>query len=664
MSSSITLESPDDPRVDPEDPKTGYAATPLHARYLGGLDGLRAFALMAILIGHLAYSSSIRTFWIRGDWLGVSTFFVLSGFLITRGLIHEHDHTGTTSLSRFWMRRAKRLLPALYAALLFLMLISVFKLTPMDKQLPTQFITTLFYVRNWYYLSFHGINGPVMFQYWSLSIEEQFYLVAPLVFLLSLKWLGRKKAVFVFIALGLASYIRAYYVSRSGNWNGVYFSTPTRVGEILAGVVLAFVMTTHAVRRLEGRRWWTPLAQVTGAIGLVSIIVLWHITGVEWTTFHRSVPVNVIATCLVIVACTTAGPLSSFLAISPLRWLGRISYGAYLYHLGLYFIITGERFHIHNDTVLAFVRIGATLLVADISYRFLEQPLRRRTTPTGKRFVVAYSLPAIGLIILALTLPFPTVKHAKPVSLGTFASGDALAASSAPRVAVVGDELAQASLPALHQLTDADPTRLWVSVHTAARCPIAGPVPLALDGKVVLPDHDCRWVWFTLPSMLPYEKPDTLVMLMGIADLADRELPNHTWGHLGQPAANLQEQAALESLAKLFKQRHIKQVVWYLPPPDAAVKTYQAYSQGVSADTTGAAAKAGPPPPAPTTAELRQRAAALAAIMHEVSARYPNIQVLPLPSDPSAVLQPFASSGPTGPPVLGTETWRQLLHVP
>ena len=662
MTSSSTLEASSDPGADPEDPRTGYPATPQHARYLGGLDGLRAFALMAILIGHLAYQSTIRTFWIRGDWLGVSTFFVLSGFLITRGLLHERDNTGHTGLARFWMRRAKRLLPALYAALLFLMIISVLNLTPPDTHLPVQFITTLFYVRNWYYLSFHGINGPVMFQYWSLSIEEQFYLVAPLVFLASIKWLGRKKAVLVFIALGLASYTRAYFVSRSGNWDGVYFGTPTRVCEILAGVVLAFLVATDTFHKVEVRRWFRPVAQLTGAVGLVAIVVLWHITGVGWTTFHRSVPVNVAATVLVIVACLTTGPLSSFLAISPLRWLGRVSYGAYLYHLGIYFVITGDRFHIHNDTVLSFVRIGVTLLVADLSYRLLEQPLRRRNTPTGGRFVVAYSLPAIGLVILALTLPFPTQKHARPVSLGTFATTDALAAKSGTRVAVVGDELAQSSLTGLHQLVDADPTRTWVAVHTAASCPIVGGRAVSLGGKVVLPDHNCRWVWFSLGWILPNEKPSDVVMLMGITDLADRTLPDGTWGHLGQAAADRQESRALDNFAKLLEKNHVKRVIWYTVPPDAAVQTYLANSRAAAASSTPeATSPAGAAPKPPTTAELRLRAARLTALMREVAARHPNIEVRTLPADPAVALQPFAPGGTNGAPVLTSSDWRALL---
>ena len=99
MTSSSTLEAASEPRPTRKIPRPGIPPPPA-ARYLGGLDGLRAFALVAILIGHLAYQSTIRTFWIRGDWLGVSTFFVLSGFLITRGLLHERDNTGHTGLAR------------------------------------------------------------------------------------------------------------------------------------------------------------------------------------------------------------------------------------------------------------------------------------------------------------------------------------------------------------------------------------------------------------------------------------------------------------------------------------------------------------------------------------------------------------------------------------
>ena len=560
------------------------------------------------------------------------------------------------------MRRAKRLLPALYAALLFLMIISVLDLTPPDTHLPVQFITTLFYVRNWYYLWFRGTNGPVMFQYWSLSIEEQFYLVAPVVFLVSLKWLGRKKAVLVFIALGLASYSRAYFVSRSGNWDGVYFSTPTRVCEILAGVVLAFLVATDTFHKVEVRRWFRPLAQLTGAVGLVSIIVLWHITGVGWTTFHRSVPVNVAATVLVIVACLTTGPLSSFLSISPLRWLGRISYGAYLYHLGIYFVITSDRFHIHNDTVLAFVRIGATLLVADLSYRFLEQPLRRRTTPTGGRFVVAYSLPAIGLVILALTLPFPGPKHTNPVSLGTFATTDALAAKSGTHVAVVGDELAQSSLSGLHQIVDADPTRTWVAVHTAANCPIVGWPRGVARRQVVLPDHDCpgcgsRW-----------------------AGLSQREAhrrraahghrrprrPHPARPHLGPPRSGRCRppgDAGPRELRQAAREEPRQARDLVRGPTRCRGADLPGQQQGGRGiiDARGHLAQPARHPSRPPSPSCACRAARLTTLMHEVAARHPNIEVRPLPADPATALQPFKAGSSVGAPVLGADDWRALL---
>jgi peptidoglycan/LPS O-acetylase OafA/YrhL len=631
-------------------------------RYLTGLDGVRALAVSAILIGHLNVTS-IRLYWLRGGRLGVSTFFVLSGFLITRGLLHEREITGRTSLSHFWMRRARRLLPALYLGLLGSMLIAMLRFSPPDNRVGAQFISTLFYVKNWWLLSFGGTSGPILDQYWSLSIEEQFYLVFPIVFLLATRILGRRWSVASFAALALASYTFCYLASRRGNWEVAYFATPSRMCEILAGVVLSCVVASASFESIARRSWFTPATQVAGAVGLVTLLTLWHVQDLQWTTFHRTIPINVLATCLLIVSCLTLGPVSSLLSLRPLRWLGRISYGAYLYHVAIYFVVDGSRLHVHNALVLNVVRIGLTLVVADLSFRFVEQPLRRRTTPTGGRFVVAYGAPAVLILILALTLPFPAPVHPAPaVSTTGFTVTDAKAGRSATRVTVVGDELAQASLPGLHQLVAADPRRTWVSVHTAADCPIGVSRAMSLGGKVVAPDSKCRWLWFSLAAMLPNERPDTLVLVMGVSDLADHTLANRTWGHLGEAAADLEEAAALQRLALSLDRRHIAHVVWYALPVETAVRTYLANSaaakQAAPVAWTGA-----PPPAAPTVGELRRRAARLTELLREVAARHPGIEVRTLPTDPGVALRPFTAGVAASTSLLGRADWGALLRA-
>jgi hypothetical protein len=149
---------------------------------------------------------------------------------------------------------------------------------------------------------------------------------------------------------------------------------------------------------------------------------------------------------------------------------------------------------------------------------------------------------------------------------------------------------------------------------------------------------------------------------MGIADLADRTLPDRTWGHLGQADADRQESRALENFAKLLEKNHVKHVIWYEVPPEAAVQTYLANSKAAAASSTPAATSpAGAAPKPPTVAELRVRAARLTTLMHEVAARHPNIEVRPLPADPAAALQPFTAGSSGGAPVLGAGDWRALL---
>ena len=685
MSTAATLGPPAGADEVPT-PATEPGPPPL-PKHIPGLDGIRGVAILATLIGHLPYGDwTIRFQWLRGDWFGVSMFFTLSGFLITSHLITERERNGRVSMSDFWSRRAKRLLPALFMSLVLIMFLTTIHVMPVVPHFGGEIITTVFYVKNIAFLYFHQQNSGNLFQFWSLSIEEQFYFVFPVLFVLAWQAFRRRSAwVFAATMLGLELYL--YHLRGTPDrWNHAYFGPP-RFGDILAGVLLAFLVTSTGFRSALTKDGFRRALQVIGVVALVTEAILLNRANLSWVSYWQWAQSGTLTVSILIMAMLVPGPATSVLSIRPLRWVGKISYGAYLYHVAIYYVLTPERTGIHSNGLLSVVRITVVLLVSWASFHFIEQPLRQRAEPSGRRLALAYAAPAAVVVLLALTLPFPEPTRRPPaVSAAAFATTNKLAGKSAHHVVIVGDELAQASLPGLHQVVGADPKQYWVADHLAANCPFVGPSAISLDGHLSLPDHDCRWLWLSYGSLLANERPQTAVVLMGIADLADRLMPDHSWSHLGNADANAQEVRALDKLAMSLERQHPRQVIWYLLPPGAAVKTYLANSATAAAapaasTTTTTSTTAAPgtsagssghadrqtvvvipaPPTPPTTAELRRRAALLDQLMRVVAARHPGIELRSLATDPDAALQPFSPTGPKGPEVLTAEQWRAIL---
>jgi peptidoglycan/LPS O-acetylase OafA/YrhL len=373
--------------------------------YHPGLDGLRAIAVLAVLLYHGGIS------WVSGGFLGVEAFFVLSGFLITSLLVSEWRTRHEIGLGAFWARRARRLLPALF---LMVGVVGLYYAVagPADAMPDVKGagISTLLYVANWHeiatgasYFATSGATSPLKHT-WSLGIEEQFYLLWPLL-LVGVFWLVRRRqprqwrqsdgALRLLLALTVTgifmSAIETLLLFDGGKGlDRVYYGTDTRAGSLLAGAALAIALA------LRGQRDHPPRdSGITGSgtrnlgvlaiVGMSLLLALMCLanSGAGWLY-----PEGLIAVDLAVVAVIAAVVLAPetfmprALSAAPLRSIGLISYGIYLWHYPLFLWLNDGSTGLSGIPLLA-LRIAVTLAISTASFVLLEQPIRRRRIPTS-----------------------------------------------------------------------------------------------------------------------------------------------------------------------------------------------------------------------------------------------------------------------------------------
>lgn len=347
--------------------------------YLSALDGLRAIAVIAVMI----YHADER--WLQGGYLGVEVFFTISGYLITALLITEYERTGRIDLMAFWKRRANRLLPALGVLLAGVAVLALFTARDALVSLGGQAVAALAYVMNWSLIAtqqsyFESFGRPPLLQHlWSLAVEEQFYLAFPILFFLGRRLIGRR-AFLAVVSIGVV-------VSTIMVWRGfdptvdpsrLYYGTDTRAAGLLVGVALALVW----------RPWTTPgggsvrtaaVPDVVGIVGLGVLVSQFMLLGAyDARLYHGGFLTVSVATAAVIGAVVTPGsmlamPLSTHL----LRWVGARSYGLYLWHWPLFMVLRPGVDTIVSDPWLTLIRLGATVAIAEVSYTYIEQPIRQ-----------------------------------------------------------------------------------------------------------------------------------------------------------------------------------------------------------------------------------------------------------------------------------------------
>jgi peptidoglycan/LPS O-acetylase OafA/YrhL len=355
-------------------------------RYMPGLDGLRAIAVLAVIAFHLGFG------WAPGGLLGVGIFFTLSGYLITDILLSQLARIGHIRLGRFWLARARRLLPALFVMLA----IVVAWVTIFGPAQPQQFrnavVASALYVSNWQlifgdvsYFARFAPPGPLN-HLWSLAIEEQFYIVWPFLLLLGVRLVRevplpsgvRPRLAVATLALALASAIlMAALYHPSLDPSRVYYGTDTRAFELLFGAALAMVWPSRRLTRrvtLGARN----LLDGLGLLGLVVIAVMIWRTG-QYSSFLYRGGFVLLSLATVLVVAALAHPacrLGKALGWRPLRWVGVRSYAIYLWHFPI-IVLTTHGGVAHGDEPLReALQVAAIMAVAALSWRYLEDPVR------------------------------------------------------------------------------------------------------------------------------------------------------------------------------------------------------------------------------------------------------------------------------------------------
>jgi len=370
------------------------AATPLTAvtgRHLPALNGLRGVAVIGVVAYHLQLG------WASGGYLGVDLFFVLSGFLITSLLLEEWKGSGRISLVAFWGRRAKRLLPALFlvvvALALYLIGNALFGGPGANglidlSGLRGDAIWSLLYANNWHLIYAHQsyfaqFSTPSPLQHtWSLAIEEQFYLVWPLLLLLVLRvarqgW--RRAGAMLTISLGvLSSILMAVLFHPGSDPSRIYYGTDTRLFDLMAGATLAFLAASRRQPNERARRTLHVVAPTAAAV----LAVFWVTAGTSGglpTSFMFEGGFLICAALAAVVIADArlveAGRFSRALAWPPLHFIGTISYGIYLWHWPVIVYLSAARTGLPTLS-LDIVRIGVTLALSTASYYVVERPIR------------------------------------------------------------------------------------------------------------------------------------------------------------------------------------------------------------------------------------------------------------------------------------------------
>jgi peptidoglycan/LPS O-acetylase OafA/YrhL len=397
--------------------------------YQPALDGVRAVAVLAVLLFH----GQVAGF--GGGYLGVSVFFTLSGFLITSLMLVEHEATGRVRVGAFYVRRAKRLLPA---SLLCLTAIAVVAATTSwfdaVDTLRGDVLGALFQVANWVFLAggdsyqdlfarAAGQASPVE-HYWSLAIEEQFYWLWPLAFV-AVTRLGRSQRartamVAAFTAGGA---VLAPVVAAVWGGDAAYWATPARAAEILLGVLVAFV-----ARRRTLARVWSAVAVVAFATLAVAVATFPAAGG---PAYGGGLPLVGVASALLITGLQVDGPLRTALSARPLAGLGRISYGVYLFHWPVYVVVDAPRIELAGGTLLA-LRLAVTLVMAIVSYLAIERPIREGIRLPARRVGVAAGALTAAVAVASVVLI--------PAGRGSYwRDGDVTAAADAVAIVAAGD---------------------------------------------------------------------------------------------------------------------------------------------------------------------------------------------------------------------------------
>ncbi len=410
MAFNLSLQEQSDPAVLAIPRTITFVNKPATTRpHLPGLDGLRALAVIGVLAFH-----DNR---LDGGFLGVDLFFALSGFLITTLLIDELQRTNTVDLIGFWGRRLRRLLPAVMV--LLVVVVVFFRLFADTDQwiiARNDVVWSQFYMANWHQIYsgsgyWDAFAAPSAFEHlWSLAIEEQFYLVWPVLVIVAWR-IGRARGLAALTSIGIvASFVAMLAIYNGGDPTRVYMGTDTRSFSLLCGAFVALPAVRRAI---------TTGIQKFRTIASGLTVVLVFVLGLMWFTvngqsewlFRGGLFAHSIASALLaILVASSSSKFSLVFSWRPLAYIGRLSYALYLWHWPVFIFCTSERLDV-NGLALTAIRLAITFALSIASYFLIEQPIRHKVKwahgSQGRKAFVATSLAAI-VIWAFITVPNTT----------------------------------------------------------------------------------------------------------------------------------------------------------------------------------------------------------------------------------------------------------------
>ncbi|MDP6980878.1 MAG: acyltransferase family protein [Myxococcota bacterium] len=551
---------------------SGQRTTRARIPFEPALEGLRGLVLFGLLCFHAEFS------WATGGFLGIATFFTLSGFLLTSLFLAEWEHSQRIAFAAFWARRFRRLMPAALLTLLTMWAFGHFVATPSQlDRLRDDIIWALFYAANWHFL-WSNADYTALFEapsplhhFWSLAVEEQFYFGFPLVVFAglrlgrgSLRGLGVLFAALVAVSLGITLWL----VAGGASFDRIYYGTDTRMAELLLGAVVAVVVWRRGSRGDSESgvpvRWLSWL----GSASLLAMVLCWAWVDLDTGWLYRGgfAAYALLSATVIAAGVQPGGFVRSVLAHPVMQWLGRVSYGAYLFHWPIYLWLDAERVGL-DSTPLFLLRVGVTLALAEASYRWFEHPIRTGRMLHGPGALalipmmfglvaaVAFALPkapvhfdvdraAMDAWVEDVVEHYATEPNPPPPTLH----------SEIPRIAMFGDSTATTLAVGLQyfQFETGQSVLRRGSAHLG--CAVVRKAEIRTGDFVHTydgcDDFDVSWA-----KAIREEQPDIAIVLAAPWDIRDRRLEGETiWRTIGDPILDryyTQElQAAVDVLSR------------------------------------------------------------------------------------------------------------------
>jgi peptidoglycan/LPS O-acetylase OafA/YrhL len=440
-------------------------------RYVAGLDGLRAVAVLVVIAYHLNLP------WAKGGLLGVGVFFTLSGYLITDLLLGRWQRQGNLGLLSFWLGRARRLLPALFVMLAVVAVgVAVFDAGQL-ADFRRQAFSAALYFSNWWTIGQHGsyfarFAAPLPLDHlWSLAIEEQFYLLWPWLLLLGLRTVRKPGRLALLTLVGAAASALAMILLYQPGYDPtrVYEGTDTRAFELLLGAALAMVWPSRRLRA-DIRPSARNILDATGVAGLVGILLLvWRTDSYSPFLYQGGLLLLSVATAAVVaVVVHPASRLDRLLGWRPLRWIGVRSYGIYLWHWPIIVLTSGAEGGARWTTHA--LQVAATFVVAGLSWRYVEDPIRhgalghlwrRALSGAGRLGPPRRALAGSGIAMAVVSLPILGLSGVLPAASAGF--GPAGGVVAPPATPPAGAD------PAVTRLVAPAPAQGTIPTRTSCR---------------------------------------------------------------------------------------------------------------------------------------------------------------------------------------------------